>query len=287
MSTAVSEVTRWECTDEEYYADTSHASCSMLKVYHKSPRLYQGMYVTGEWPPLDPTEAMDRGTALHCLCLEPEKFPSRFVVGGPINPKTGKSYGFDTQAFQNWKATISQEVLSETMAGKCRAMARALQQHVIAGPLLTAEGETEIALRWSDMESGLDCRCKLDKLVLSSEWGCKIILDLKTAAEPGPDHFPRQAHNLLYHVQSSMYTEAAEAWIGERPMFVFAVVGSDIPHDVWVYVMDDDFAEHGRRALADLRGRLAASIGFNSWEGDGQSQIQLMKAPGWAKLREV
>ena len=46
------------------------------------------------------------GRATHCRILEGrDVYESQFALGGPINPKTKKPFGKDTQAFRGWAKT--------------------------------------------------------------------------------------------------------------------------------------------------------------------------------------
>ncbi len=53
------------------------------------------------------------GRAAHCLILEgDEAFHAQYHVGEPVNPQTGKSYGRNTQAYQEWISSQEKEVVA-------------------------------------------------------------------------------------------------------------------------------------------------------------------------------
>ena len=54
------------------------------------------------------------GRAAHCLILEGRNaFDREYVVtDGPINPRTGESYGRNTKTFAEWAATQEREIIS-------------------------------------------------------------------------------------------------------------------------------------------------------------------------------
>ena len=97
-------------TPDEYDAlrDTHICAHALIDFAH-DPELYQF-----NWCPRrkkEETSAMALGTAVHSAILTPDEFQKSYFSGpGPINPKTGKSFGRDTQKFEEW--------LSENSGGK-------------------------------------------------------------------------------------------------------------------------------------------------------------------------
>ena len=69
-------------TNEEYHADTARLSNSMMSVLAKrnGPQLFDGYYVSKTLAIPEQTESTALGEMVHCLVLELEEFPHRFII---------------------------------------------------------------------------------------------------------------------------------------------------------------------------------------------------------------
>ncbi len=81
----------FDISNEDYHAGDG-VSKSQLDMVALSPALLQWQISTGRYRKL---KALDMGTALHCLLLEPEEFDKRFIVAPQFNLR-GKA---DQEAF--------------------------------------------------------------------------------------------------------------------------------------------------------------------------------------------
>jgi len=126
------------------------------------------------------------GRAFHALVLEGEDaYTSRFVVGGPINKTTGKSYGINTKAFTTWASEQAEkgfEVISDSQNILVRTMALSVVRHVHASRLLNLAPFRE---RVSRVEyCGFPCQIRIDAS------GPTIgIVDLKSCEDIGKFYF--------------------------------------------------------------------------------------------------
>lgn len=87
--------------DSEYHA-TRHVSASRAKLCLESMQLYKD--VEDGLVPHNDSPALEVGRIAHMAVLEPERFARQIRVEGPINPKTNKMFGRDTQAWKDWEA---------------------------------------------------------------------------------------------------------------------------------------------------------------------------------------
>jgi len=84
------------------------------------------------------------GRAAHTVILEGlDAFQESFAVGGPVNPKTGRSYGSTTKAWAEWAAAQQKEVLTNQQYSLVMQMANGVAQHDFAQELLS-EGVAEL-----------------------------------------------------------------------------------------------------------------------------------------------
>lgn len=92
-----------------------------------------------------------------------------------------------------------------------KAMAAAIRQHPIAGPLFEpGRGQAEQTLVWQCQRTGVWCRAMLDWLV-RAEGRRTLIVDYKSCASAAPDDLPRVIHQRGYHVQDAHYRDGVES----------------------------------------------------------------------------
>jgi hypothetical protein len=266
-------------TNAEYHADFEHVGHSMLEVYRRSPRLYHALYVARTATPNPPTTDMVLGSITHCLALQPETFYDEFLVASGCYSRQGNRWD---AAVARAAAKGKTAVLPDQVTHAQR-MADAVRAHPLARRFLEAEGPVEQSIRWEDPSFSLRCKCKPDKLVLRG-FDYLICVDVKTAGDPRPEEFGRQAGNLGYHRQAAWYPEGVAVEFG-RPLsqirFLFCVVGKDEPHDVWLYPVAPEDVSAGVAQNLEVLARLRASMDSGSWLGqyEGRTQEQLITLP--------
>ena len=92
--------------NEDYHADRSYVSASMLKTFRKSPRLYEANYVTETIVRDAPSAAMRLGSLIHCAALEPDELEQRYVVNQFDSRRT--------KAYKEWEAEEQREIISDS-----------------------------------------------------------------------------------------------------------------------------------------------------------------------------
>ena len=183
---------------------TSH----QLMDFVRCPRLYYlkkvGALTTD---PNKVSAEMILGSAAHKLILEGrQEFDRHYAVGAPVNPKTGKEYGRDTQAFAKWEeeqrrekgATI--EFITTDQWYVVSSMADAVAKHAEAQKLLRT-GVAERVLR-SDFD-GIAVQSRLDWFTVIDD--VPVIVDLKTCSDL--DSFEYDARKFLYGFQFAFYQQ--------------------------------------------------------------------------------
>jgi hypothetical protein len=123
------------------------------------------------------SEAFLIGAATHTLTLEGRAaFEREYVVGGPINDKTGKPYGSETKKFAEWAKSTGKTALSDSQFALACNMSTAVRSHKLAAALLS-RGVAEGVLRVNDY-CGAACQIRVD-------WFNDLagIVDLKTCED--------------------------------------------------------------------------------------------------------
>jgi len=208
----------WLITEDqtEYHARTrrgEYLSSHMLKDFMKCPALYH-MKMTGEVVDEDkPSYAL--GRAAHCLILEGrEAFDREFTVDEPINPKTGKAYGPDSQAYQLWLETQTREVVRPGDYEQVKILNNAVARHPEAMKLI-AGGFPEAVVRTE--YCGIPCQIRMD--LFQPDAG---IVDLKTCDDV--DYFPFDARKYGYWSQMAFYWDIVlQVSMIRYPFYIIAV----------------------------------------------------------------
>ena len=183
---------------------TSHA----LTDFVRCPRLYY-LKKTGALT-VDPNKTSSElilGSAAHKLILEGrQEFDKCYAVGAPVNERTGKEYGRETQAFAKWadiqradKGTAVEFITTEQWY-IVSSMAHSVAKHAEAQKLLN-HGVAERVLR-SDF-GGIPVQSRLDWFTEIGE--IPVIVDLKTCYDL--DSFEHDAKKFMYGIQFAFYQQ--------------------------------------------------------------------------------
>lgn len=231
-------------TNEQYHADKSRTSNSMLSDLKKSPKLFRDYHVT-QTRKFDPTQAMRFGSLVHCLSLEYDEFKERYaIVPEGIDRRT-------TAGKKAWAEFVSsgKEPVKAEDYGRAMSCVEALAAHDTFGEHLIyrnpgALRETRIDFEWD----GEPTRCKPDLLLFDEA----VIWDIKTSRNASPKRFSRSASELGYFRQSEFYCEAAKQKFGKEFRFLFAVVETEYPFHTAVYEPSRDDRMKARQELNEL-----------------------------------
>lgn len=230
---------------------------SMLKQFRTCPALYRdtvrGIAKTPE------KQAFRLGRAAHKLILEGEDAcRAEFLVGGPLNEKTGRSFGHGSRAFARWLEEFGlapDRIITPSEAADIRGMHAAVRAHPEASGLLSdgwPERSAEAGL------AGLACRARFDWLRRDG-----LAVDLKTTADIG--RFEEDARRFGYLHQFAFYREVARlAGAGDLRMAA-VVVEKQAPFRVGVWHFPEavlaPYAAENAAAIASLKRCLAT----DSW----------------------
>jgi hypothetical protein len=190
----------------------------------------------------DEKAAFIEGRALHCLTLEGAvEYESRYHIGGPVNPKTGKEYGVTSQKFKDALAACKKEtnkdLITNDVHKRCMAMRKAIHAHPVAAKLIS-KGSPEVTV-FFDLH-GVACQIRLDFL---SEVGG--IVELKSC-ESLKD-FQRTIHwKYGYMPACGLYISGAKAVTPDLPElpYTFIAVEKKGIHKVGVFNVPGDVVQY-------------------------------------------
>lgn len=188
-------------TREEYDA-LEGVNNSKLKHFKDSAK--HGAYKTKT--PFKPTAAMIMGTAIHTLVLEPHKFKDEYIIGGPINEGTGKTYGGASGKFKAWMESQEKgkKYLTDQDATTAHRVAHNTKQNKVAMFWLDQCEYKETAIDWVDPYSGLKCKALLDAFSVAN----LTFADFKTIGKSvAYDELSKTIYNMGYYQQFAFYRD--------------------------------------------------------------------------------
>lgn len=255
----------------EAYHKGPGISKSQLDLVSQSPALLQ-------WSKNAPEDdenksALNVGDAVHALLLEPQRFRDEFAIGpkdAPRNTNAGKEKWAEFEA-----GLDGQTILTADEGRKIELIYGSVMAHPHARWLIEAKGDPEASIYWTDPETGLLCRCRLDKLLTDYGW----IMDVKTTADMSK--FNRSVWDYRYHVQDAFYSEGYKQHFGEAPSgFLFLVVSTSIEcgkYPVRLFCLDDEAKAKGQASMREDLSVLAECERTGEFPG-----IETISLPRWA-----
>lgn len=284
-------------TEQEY---RSHPAISRSELWwlNRSPEYFK--YRMNET--FEPTAALLFGQVAHKLLLEPEDFDTDFVVAPAVDRRTkaGKEI---------WEAFLAESfdrtVVSADVYEQAKAMTEVAKQNPLVASLL--EGHHEEPFFWTDPDTGVDCKVRLDSWYRDAN-GVPVIIDYKTTTDASYKAFSKDVVSYGYYFQSAMYSEGLiqnnlcprlikgkpkKRWkkdeeTGKRkyyteypetivmggtegevmhPRFIFIVQEKSEPYMINVFEMDMDYLTAGHDKFRELIGTYVSCESTGFWPG--------------------
>lgn len=170
------------------YLEIDAVSASELKHAIKSTSHYMRYKREG----INTTPAMEFGTLVHTLILEPESFVDRYVIA-PSGDKRKKDVK------EAWKALEENKGDRAIVSQDDYECASELAESVFDHPFWqkVKHCDREVVSLWDRCK--VNCKCRYDML-------CdEFAVDIKTVSDASPNAFSRQCYSLGYHIQAAHY----------------------------------------------------------------------------------
>lgn len=239
---------------EQYHSDEEAVSCSMLKPLLISPAHFQANRLKRN----KATKAMDFGSLVHCLVLEPQQLSAGFAVYPGL--ADGRSAEYKEFLTNNPTRLIVDE---PTYAHGRQLAEKILHRKVFGRPFgdFVAEGIPEASIYVVEPKTGLQLRTRLDL------YHPELSFDLKSTRQSSVDGFVRDALDMHYDMQAFMYTCARALYDGPRkaPPFVFITAESDEPHSINQISAGETFMDNGARKFQEVLSVYEACTKADYW----------------------
>jgi len=250
-------------SNADYHADPA-VSASHLHAVAKSPQAYWARFLDPNRPAVEPTAAMRFGSLTHCATLEPDELLQRYAVAPDRRTKEGKAQA-DAMTQQGIEP-VSQADLTTALS-----IAAAVRNHPVAAELLSY-GKAEQSFWWTDLDTGIRCKCRPDWYQNTT------VVDLKTTTDASPAGFARSVASYRYHVQAAHYLSGLHG--AER--FVFIAVEKTYPYAVGVYMLDEAALTEGHALRQRDMRRIQACHAGARWPGFTDDSVAVLSLPRWA-----
>lgn len=253
---------RWQVSSQNYHADTTRFSRSMLEDFRRWRPLFYQRYLAPECErlPKRESEALAFGSAVHERVFDyPEDFwEKRGAIAPKVDRRTkeGKALWAEFQA-----ASSGRLVLSSEDAAVIEGIYESVMRNPMIRDRIVLPHEREAAFAWEWPGCSLPLKTMFDWIHLGFDaHGSRgLILDLKTAESIDPGRFSGSIVRYGYHRQVAFYRRCAEVELGLSPetmRFLFIAVEKEPPYACVVYELDDAAVVRGERevevALWDL-----------------------------------
>ncbi len=268
----------------ERYVSIPLLNHSTIKLAAKSPKHFR-------WALDNPEEAATEsdskrlGTGTHMLLFEPEQFNS-LRIAPPINPKTEKPYGSDSQKWAEYAAANPGKfIVSDQEVTAMRQMVESIRSNPGASDLLDAATSFEETAIWRDPITGLWCKGRLDGRV---EGVC--LLDIKTTRDLAT--FPRSIIDYSYHTQNVWYCDGMEAMRRPETKMIFIAVENTAPYDCQVVEIEEETLSMARELVRGWRETVRRCQQTGRWygvQGDpldlSYRRVTTVGAPAWYRQK--
>lgn len=200
-------------TDAEYFKIKA-ISASQLKQFDRGAYwFWKSSPFNPDKPEEDDTDALIFGKLCHCMLLEPDKVMEEYATVDFGASRRNKKYD---QAKSENPGKI---IVSPAEVEHAKKMIIGIKEHKLASLILNG-ATAEMPFVWTDPETGLTCKAKLDAVKRTKNG--LVVIDYKTSSDiDGILNWPQK---LQYPIQSEFYSRAVESKYGERPCeFVFII----------------------------------------------------------------
>jgi exodeoxyribonuclease VIII len=265
-------------TNEQYHADTTRLSNSMLNILKRSPKLFWSYYIAKCLAFPETSDSMALGSMVHTLLLEPEEFKNRYRFKPECDRRTKEGKAI----YNDFVASLPErcEIVTSDDFAKAMQCAASLNSHEEYSNVMKATWDTRIVEQRIDFEiDGVEMRSKLDYLSLPAQ----VCIDIKTSRDASPVEFSKSIMSYGYHRQAAIYREAVLQKHGIECRFVFAVVCTEPPYECALYEPSEMMLQDGMIEVSALLREFKVRSESDDWASQWSKGIVPIELPRWYK----
>jgi len=241
------------------YRNAQGLSKSMLTHFMRSPAHYQQAIKT----PMEPTKAMNFGTAFHAEMLmhHPESF---YAIQPEADGRTKEGKAIKEKfALENEGKTIISQDEGEMIKG----MRDSIMEHSLASSIIENRGLSEFSMFAKLNITGSDILLKGRFDAFNEDTG--IIMDIKTCEDASPAGFKKAIMNYKYDIQDVHYTWLAKQ-LYKVHNFFFIAVEKTPPYAVGVYEIGNGMRRYAEEEWTNKMFQFSECTQNNIWPAYSQ-----------------
>ncbi len=248
---------RYIMSNNDYHSDKNYISSSQFKEALSSPAHFK-YYVVDKKCTNKATKAMDKGTLLHTVIIEPYKVDDEYIIHqarGECNKDGSIKASTKTKLEDKYPGKVA--VSGEWYDFAVRARRNFEEYPQAADLLFDKDNEAEVSYFHICEETKLRVRVRPDILNLKRGY----IIDLKTTSTENIKEFKNQAiYQFHYDLSAFMYVLAVYQATGILCDFYFGVVGTEDMCPVWIYKASESFMSGGKDKYFKAAGNIQSAF---------------------------
>lgn len=254
------------------YRELPELNFSVAKYIKDCPRKMRSVQQHG----IKTTTAMELGTAVHTAVLEPNLFKRQYKQGLAAVRRGTKAWNEHAEKFPK-AITLKHAEYREVTDMRDSVMSNVDAKNLLNTPQ-SKGGFTESSMTWVDETTGLDLKCRIDKMIVGDD--DHVIIDLKTTADASPRAMSNRMVQAPFHylLQMAWYQRGFEAVFGEKPRAVIVAIEKSVGYPTAVYDIaptDMDFAQAEISEMLDM-----ITTAYDE-DGEGHYHRQMLDLPKW------
>jgi|694.fasta_scaffold89996_6 hypothetical protein len=263
------------------YENDSAVSQSQLKILEESPRKYEAIYITRTLS-RPPTDAMEFGTLVHGLTLQPSVVASEIaVIPDSALTSNGQRRGKAWDAF--CEATEGKLRVFQQDYDRALTISKKVWSHPFYEFIFDRIERVEVPIIWTDPIEPVSCKGIPD--IVAEEW----VIDLKTTKsltgflQGGEQLVSKQIADFGYHLQAAFYLRGASLFYGDpKTRFAFLVVETEEPYRVYAMELKAEAITAGEVKMQRLLAEYVRRMQTGDWSEEGEKSLLQVGIPAWA-----
>ncbi len=245
--------------------------------------MYQAQRITGEHK-VEPTPAMEIGSALHAGLIEPDKF-SNYISDDLFLTLGSRRTNAYKDAVDRFKAEHPEKtIIKDEDFNSILKVLNEVRKSDICNELLSG-GEAEMSYYWRNKETGLVCKCRPDYVKIGKR---SYITEIKKCYDAST--FEKIIVNRRYHIQAVQCLEGIQAVTQcdpENLVFIFMIVETEFPFGIRLMMLKpSDLIYAQKQRLSDME-KLKKCFDTNKFpkydtKNWGVLDIEVANLPAWA-----